>query len=144
MTQALGNLCSPPLLPRCSIYYLGWRLLNQTRLVCVFFIFPPKSPPFPTSRLQLFLCGFLRLFASPPPSPIPSPFPFSSPFPFPLLPSLTFPLPSPFPSSSSFLFPLLPSFPFPLPSPFPFCVPSFASNPVLVPAPFPSPPPFTS
>ena len=48
------------------------------------FLFPPKSPPFPTWCLQL-LCGFVRFFASPPPSPIlsssPFPFPSSSPFP---------------------------------------------------------------
>ena len=40
-----------------------------------FFLFPPKSPPFPTRRIQLF-CGFLRVFASLSPSPILFSFPF--------------------------------------------------------------------
>ena len=38
-------------------------------LVYVFFSFRPNLPCFPTSLLQL-LWGFLRFFASPPPSPI--------------------------------------------------------------------------
>ena len=64
-----------------------------------FFRFPPVSPPFPARRLQLF-CGFLRFFASLPPSPILFSFPLSSsPFPSPLLQSsLPSPFPSPFPS----------------------------------------------
>ena len=56
------------------------------------------SPPFPARRLQLF-CGFLRFFASLPPSPILFSFPLSSsPFPSPLQSSLMSPFPSPFPS----------------------------------------------
>ena len=86
----------PPLLPCYSLDYLGWQLLDKPFLFyCVqFFLLPHKSPPFPTCRLQQF-CGFLRFFASLPPSPILSSFPF--PFPFPLLSSL----PSPFPSAPS-------------------------------------------
>ena len=90
----------PPLLPCCSLDYLGWHLLNQPFLFYIFFLFPPVSPPFPARRLQLF-CGFLRFFASRLPSPILSSFPFplsSSPFPSPLLSSLPSPFPSPFPS----------------------------------------------
>ena len=73
----------PPLLPCCSLDYLGWQLLNQPFLFYIFFIFPPVSPPFPARRLQLF-CGFLCFFAFLLPSPILSSFPLSSsPFPFP-------------------------------------------------------------
>ena len=57
-----------------------------------FFIFPPKSPPVSTWRLQLF-CGFLRYFASLPPSPILSSFPLSS---SPFLSLIVSSLPSPF------------------------------------------------
>ena len=46
----------PPLLPRCSLDYLGWQLLNQRFLFYIFFLFAPVSPPFPARRLQLF-CG---------------------------------------------------------------------------------------
>ena len=61
-----------------------------------FFLFQPVSPLFPARRLQLF-CGFLRFFASLPPSPILFSFPLSSsPFPSPLLCSLS--SPSLFPS----------------------------------------------
>ena len=50
--------------------YLGRQLLKQNFLIYTrFFLFPPKSPPFPTSRLHL-VWSFLRFFASPPPSPI--------------------------------------------------------------------------
>ena len=59
-----------------------------------FFRFPPMSPLFPARRLQLF-CGFLRFFASLPPSSILFSFPLSpSPFPSPLQSSLSSPFPS--------------------------------------------------
>ena len=66
---SLERLALPSLLPSYSLDYLGRQLLNQHSLVYVFFLFPPKSPPFLTSHLQL-LWGFLRFFASPPPSPV--------------------------------------------------------------------------
>ena len=81
------------------------------------------SPPFPTRRLQLF-CGFLRFFASRPPSPILSSIPLSSsPSPSPLQSSLPSPFPSPFPSGVRLRVPTpvpVPA-PSPLPSPFPSC-----------------------
>ena len=111
-----GYLVLPSLLPCYSTDYLGWQLLDQPFLLYVFSSFSPKSPPFPTWRLQL-LCGFLRVFASSPPSPILSSFPFPSSSPSPL--------------------------PLPFLSPFPSCAPSFVSPfPVPVSAPSPSPTPF--
>ena len=38
----------PPLLPCYSLDYLSWRLLDQPFLFYIFFLFPLKSPPFPT------------------------------------------------------------------------------------------------
>ena len=61
-------LALPSPLPCYSVDSLGRQFLNQHFIVYTF-LFPPKSPPFPTSRLQL-LWGFLRFFASPPPSPV--------------------------------------------------------------------------
>ena len=71
------SLVLSSLLPCYSLDYLGWQLLNQPFFVYVFLL-TPKSSPFVTSRLQL-LSGFLRFFASPPPSPIPSSIPSSTP-----------------------------------------------------------------
>ena len=121
-----GYLVIPPLLPCFSLHYLGWQLLDQPFLFNVFLIFPPKSPPFPTWRLQL-MCIFLQLFASLPPSPIPPSFPFPFPlpssFPFPCQLLLSFPYPPPSPLSS----PFLPLTPIPPPTPF---APSCSSGPV--------------
>ena len=117
-----GYLVIPPLFPCFSLDYLGWQLLDQPFLFNVFFLFPPKSPPFPTWRLQL-MCIFLQLFASLPPSPI----------------SPSFPFPFPFPSSFPFPCQILLSFPSPLPSPFPPYVRPRASTSVPVPVPAPSP-----
>ena len=106
-------LVLPPLLPCCSLDYLGWQLLNQP-FFSTFFLFPPVCLPFPLS---------------------------SSPFPYPLLSPLPSPLPSPFASYVRLRVPnpvLVPA-PSPLPFPFPSCAPSFTSTPVPVPAPPPSP-----
>ena len=92
------------------------------------------SPPFPARRLRLF-CGFLRFFASLPPSPILFSFPLSSSsFPSSLQSSLMSPFPSPFPSGVRLRVPTpvavaVPA-PSPLPSPFPSCAPSFAPFPL--------------
>ena len=106
--------CASPLLPCYSLDLLGRQLLNQLLFYYFCSLFPPKSPPFSTSRLQL-LCGFLCFFTS-----------FS-----PL--SILSLLPSPFPSSSPFPSPLL------LSSPFPSCVRPRVSIPVPVPVHAPSP-----
>ena len=86
------------------------------------------SPTFPARRLQLF-CGFLRFFASLPPSPILFSFPLSSSsLPSLLQSSLLSPFPSPFPSCVRLRVPTpvpVPvSAPSPLPSLFPSCAPS--------------------
>ena len=81
-------------LPRLS----GLAATEPTLSFLHFFRFPPMPPPFPARRLQLF-CGFLRFFASLPPSAILFSFPLSSsPFSSPLQSSLLSPFPSPFPS----------------------------------------------
>ena len=108
----------------------GLAATEPTLSLLHFFFFPPVSLPFPARRLQLFF-GFLRFFASLPPSAILSSFPLSSsPFPSPLLTVLasvpvpvpvplrrssTGPHPRPRPRSRPVLLrsPLLP-FPFPL------------------------------
>ena len=125
-----------PLLPCCSLDYLGWQLMNQPFLFYIFFSFPAR-------RLRLF-CVFLRFFASLPLSPILFSFPFplsSSPFPSPLLYSISSPFPSAFPSGVRLRVPLpvpvLVPAPSPYPSPSPSCAPSFTSIPVPVPAPSP-------
>ena len=107
--------CAPPLLPCDSLYHRVWQLLNKPFLVYVF-PFPPKSPLFPTWRLQ-FLCGFLRFFASLPPPPIlPSfPSPFSSPLL--LLSSVLALVPVPILSLSTGLHPRPRSRPRPAPAP---------------------------
>ena len=90
----------PSLLSCYSILFsrLSGSEVTEPTLSCLrFILLTPESPPFPTSRLQL-LCGLLRFFASPPPSPIPSSNPFPPPFPSPLLLSFPSPFPSPFPS----------------------------------------------
>ena len=125
LTQVLGILCSP-----ASLLFSRLSVLAATKptLSCLrFFLFSPKSLPFPTWHPQL-VCGFLRFSTSLPPSPILSSFP------------------SLFPSSSPFPSPLLLSFPSPLPSPFLSCASPYASTPVPVPVPDPSQPPslFTS
>ena len=68
LTWALSTLCSPSaslLLSRLS----GLAATEPTLSFLFFFLSPPVSPPFPALRLQLF-CGFLRFFASLPPSPM--------------------------------------------------------------------------
>ena len=86
LTQALSTLCFPPaslILFRLS----GLVATGPTLYFLHYFLFSPKSPSFPTWRLQLF-CVFLRFFSSLPPSPILSSFPSRyprSPFPSPLL-----------------------------------------------------------
>ena len=142
--------CTPPLasllLPRLS----GLAATEPTLYFLHFFRFPPMSPPFPARRLQLF-CGFLRFFASLPPSTILFSLPSSSsPFPSPLQSSLPSPFPSPFPSGVRLRVPTPVPVPVPVPalspllSPFPSCAPSFTSTPFPAPAPTPSPWPFTS
>ena len=69
--------CAPP---PASLFFSrlsGLAATGPTLYFLRFSLFPPKSPPFPTWRLQV-LCGFLRFFTSPPPSPIISSFPFPS------------------------------------------------------------------
>ena len=62
-------LTLPSLLPRYSVDYLGRQLLNQP-LVCTLFFFRPSLPRFPHRVYNKLLWGFLRFFASPPPSPV--------------------------------------------------------------------------
>ena len=123
LTQVLGTVCPPPPVSLLFSRLSGLAASGPNLSFLHDFLFPPKSPPLPTWRLQL-LCGFLSFFTSLPTSTILSSFRF------------------PFPSSSPFSSPLLLSFPSPLPSPFPSCVRSQVSTLVHVPVPAPSSLPF--
>ena len=109
-------LMLPP--PASLLFYRlsGLAATERTLTRLRFLLSPPRSPPFPTSPLQL-LCDFLRFFTSPPPFLIPCSFP------------------SPFPSLSRFSYPVLLSFPSPFPPPFPSYVGPLVSTSVPVPAP---------
>ena len=62
------NLVLPPLLPCCSLDYLGWQLLKQPLLFYIFFIsFHPCLPHFPHGVYNYFAvsCAFSPLFRPP-------------------------------------------------------------------------------
>ena len=60
LTWALSTLCSPPLLPYCSLGYPGWQLLNQPFLFYIFLAFHPCLPRFPHGVYSYFAvsCAF--------------------------------------------------------------------------------------
>ena len=149
ITQTLGTLCSPPLIPCYSLDYLSWQLLDQPFIFYIFSSFHPSLPLFPHVVYNSW--GVLCFFASPPPSPIlpsfPFPFPSSSPFPYPLL--LSFPSPLPSRSHPVFVHGFHPRphsrshpVPAPSPSPSPFPPPTPCSSPFPCPTPIPPPTPF--
>ena len=57
----------PSLLPCCSLYYLGWQLLNQPFLFYIFFYFHLYLPRFPHGVYSYFAvpCAFSPLFRPP-------------------------------------------------------------------------------
>ena len=76
LVQLLLKPWVPCAAPPASLLLSRWSGLAATGPTLSFlhiFLVPPKSPPFPTWPLQIF-CGFLRFFASLPPSPILSSF----------------------------------------------------------------------
>ena len=67
LTRARSTLCSPPLLPCCSLGYPSWQLLNQPFLFYIFFAFHLCLPGFPCGVYSYFAvsCAFSPPFRPP-------------------------------------------------------------------------------